>query len=53
VAFNVVFDVFLTLLGPPGRWLKGKQGRNFLGVLGVLSLLGAVALAVADGYGWI
>jgi hypothetical protein len=53
VAFNVVFDLFLTPCGPPGRWLKGKSGRNFLGALGVLCLLGAAALAVADGLGWI
>jgi hypothetical protein len=52
VAFNVVFDVFLTPWGPPGKWLKGKKGRNFLAAVGFLCLAGAAALAVADGIGW-
>jgi hypothetical protein len=52
VYFNAVFDLFLIPWGPPGRWLRGPSGRTFLGTVGVLSLLGAAALAVADRFGW-
>jgi hypothetical protein len=52
VWFNAAFDAFLTPLGPPGRWLKDKGGRSFLGLVGLACLAGAVALALADGIGW-
>jgi hypothetical protein len=52
VWFNVVFDAFVTPLGPAGRWLKGEGGRSFLGFVGLACLAGAAALAVADGIGW-
>jgi hypothetical protein len=52
VWFNVAFDGCLTLGGPLGDWLKGKGGRGFLGVMGLLCLAGAAALAVADQFGW-
>lgn len=52
VAFNVVFDVFLWPLGPLGTWLKRPAGRSFLGTIGLLCLVAAVALAVADHVGW-
>lgn len=52
VLFNQTFDLFLWPLGPVGTWLKGRSGRGFLGTVGFLCLLGAAALAVADGLGW-
>jgi hypothetical protein len=52
VWFNAAFDVFLLPLGAPGQWLKGRGGRGLLGVVGLLCLAGAAALAVADGIGW-
>jgi hypothetical protein len=51
VWFNAAFDVFLTPLGPAGRWFKDPRGRSFLGFIGVMCLAGAIALAVADGIG--
>jgi hypothetical protein len=52
VWFNAAFDLVLVPWGPPGRWLRGRPGRALLGTVGVLCLLGAAALAVADGVGW-
>jgi hypothetical protein len=52
VAFNSAFDVFLQPWGHPGRWLRGRVGRNVLGAVGVLCLAAALALIVADGIGW-
>ena len=52
VAFNVVFDAFLTPWGPLGAGLKNRGGRNFLAFVGVLCLLGAIALGLIDWFGW-
>ena len=52
VAFNVVFDLCLWPWGPIGRWLQGPTGRALLGILGLLCLTAAAALAVADWIGW-
>jgi hypothetical protein len=52
VAFNGLFDLLLLPLGPVGKWLRGRGGRILLGTLGVLALLAAGALAVADWIGW-
>lgn len=52
VWFNALFDLLLWPTGPLGWWLKQPSGRGVLGVLGILCLLGAIALAVADGIGW-
>jgi hypothetical protein len=52
VAFNCVFDACLIPWGPAGRWLKGPTGRALLGILGLLCLTAAAALAAADWIGW-
>jgi hypothetical protein len=52
VAFNYVFDACLAPWGPAGRWLKGPTGRALLGILGLLCLTAAAALAAADWIGW-
>src|SRR5262249_10207796 len=52
VWFNRAFDGFLRPLGPAGRWLRRPAGRNLLGLLGLLGLSAAAALALADGLGW-
>jgi hypothetical protein len=52
VLFNKLFDLFLLPLGPMGRWLRGRAGRALLGTLGLGSLLAALALALADTFGW-
>jgi hypothetical protein len=43
---NGAFDVFTHLLGPLGSWLRQPSGRNFLGWLGLVLLLAAIALQV-------
>lgn len=52
VWFNVLFDCLLFPLGPLGTWFKGPSGRGLLGGLGVVCLIAAIVLAVADGIGW-
>jgi hypothetical protein len=52
VWFNAAFDLTLMPWGPPGRWLRGRSGRALLGTVGLLCLLGAAALAIADSAGW-
>jgi hypothetical protein len=52
VAFNYAFDLGLLPLGPLGRWLRGPSGRALLGTLGTGCMLAALALAVADRFGW-
>jgi hypothetical protein len=49
---NRGFDALTAPLGAPGRWLRGRVGRNVLGAVGLLCLAAAVARAVADGIGW-
>lgn len=49
---NQVFDAWTKALGPPGRWLRGPQGRAVLGWIGVLLLAAALAWVVLDGMGW-
>lgn len=50
-ALNKLFDLFTFLLGPLGTWLRQPSGRNTLGWLGVLMILGAVGWGVADWFG--
>jgi hypothetical protein len=52
VWINCVFSACLILMGPPGRWFTGPAGRSLLGVVGIVCLVGAVGLVVADWLGW-
>jgi hypothetical protein len=52
VWFNLAFDALLRLGGAPGRWFCGRAGRALLATAGVLCLLAAAGLVVADGMGW-
>jgi hypothetical protein len=49
---NAVFDLAVTPLGAPGRWLRSKKGKDLLGVVGILALAVAAGLVAADWYGW-
>lgn len=49
---NCAFTAVVALVGPPGRWLTGPAGRTMLGVAGILCLIGALGLVVADWLGW-
>jgi hypothetical protein len=50
--FNQGFDACFAPLGPVGRWLCGRRGRQALGFIGLASLAIAVAIAVGAGMGW-
>ena len=52
VAINATFDCCLLLLGPFGNPLRSRGGKSFLGVVGILCLLGTAALAAIDWFGW-
>ncbi len=52
VGFNAAFDLCLWPWGPVGRLLRGPTGRAMLGILGLLCLTAAAALAAADWIGW-
>lgn len=52
VWINRTYEVLVGWAGPPGRWLAGPRGKTFLGLVGVLCLLGAVGLAIAGWLGW-
>jgi hypothetical protein len=52
VGFNAAFDACLAPWGPVGGWLRGPTGRALLGILGLLCLTAAAALAAADWIGW-
>jgi hypothetical protein len=52
VWFNQAFDLLLLPFGPLGRWFQGRSGRALLGVVGLLCLVAAAALAAADGIDW-
>src|SRR5207249_4016962 len=45
---NGTFDLGTRLLGPSGSWLRGEQGRTFLGFTGLALLAAAVVLGVLD-----
>lgn len=48
---NKLFDLLTLPLGPLGSWLRQPSGRNTLGWLGILMILGAIGWGVADWYG--
>lgn len=48
---NKVFDLVTLPLGPLGSWLRQTSGRNAMGWLGVLMILGAIGWGIADWYG--
>ena len=47
---NFVFDIPTYLLGPLGTGLRHPIGRNILGWLGIVMILGAIGWAAADFY---
>ncbi len=49
---NRLFDAAAFGLGAPGRWLRRPTGRTLLGLVGVLLLAAAAALALVDRIGW-
>ncbi|MFO0866205.1 MAG: hypothetical protein U0744_16415 [Gemmataceae bacterium] len=49
---NRGFDGAMGWLGPIGRSLRGKQGRNLLGITGFGLMLGALLWLVKDWMGW-
>jgi hypothetical protein len=51
VLLNGLFDLVTFFLGPLGSWLRRTPGRNVLGWLGVLMILGAIGWGLADWYG--
>ncbi len=51
VIVNKIFDVLFFLMGPFGAGLRTPSGKNFLGWLGLLMLLGAIGWVVGEWYG--
>ena len=51
LVLNKIFDLLTLPLGPLGSWLRRPGGRNVLGWLGILMILGAIGWGVADWYG--
>jgi hypothetical protein len=49
---NGGFDWLVQPLGPAGRWLRARNGKDMLGLVGILALAMAAGLMVADWYGW-
>lgn len=49
---NRVFEALVGWAGPPGQWLAGPGGKKLLGAVGVLCLIGAAGMIVADWLGW-
>jgi hypothetical protein len=52
VGVNRVLETFLGLLGPLGRPFLSDGGRNVLGWLGLILLIGSTALALGVWLGW-
>ena len=52
-AVDTAFDSFLALTGPIGRPLRAGSGKSVLAFLGVVGLLAAVAVSLADWFGWL
>lgn len=53
VPVNVVFDLATLPLGPLGAGLRSRVGRNLLAALGIIGLVAAAVIALADEIGWI
>ncbi|MBX9678331.1 MAG: hypothetical protein K2X38_06175 [Gemmataceae bacterium] len=49
---NRGFDNVMGWLGPLGRSMRGKQGRNLLGITGLGLMLGALLWLLKDWMGW-
>ena len=49
---NRVYDAGTAMLGPPGRWLRGRKGRTMLGLTGLALITAALAWAAVDTWGW-
>lgn len=49
---NAAFDWGTRWLGPPGRWLRSRQGRNLLGWLGLAFLALALGWQLLAWLGW-
>jgi len=49
---NRRFDSAMGWLGPLGRALRGRQGRNLLGITGLGLMLGALLWLAKDWMGW-
>ena len=49
---NRTFDRGAAQLGRPGRWLRGPRGRTWLGWMGVVFLVAALAWGILDVMGW-
>jgi hypothetical protein len=49
---NRAFEACVKPLGPLGRWLSGPSGRGFLGTVGLLCIVAAIAYVLAEGIGW-
>jgi hypothetical protein len=52
VWLTCAFNLLIAVAGPPGRWLTGSAGRTLLGAVGIVCLVGAIGLLVADWLGW-
>jgi hypothetical protein len=52
VVFNAMHDRILGRLGSLGRTVATRQGRNFLGWVGVVLFFGSLALCVGSWFGW-
>ncbi len=54
IGFNRLVELLLYCLGPIGKAFTSSIGRNILGAIGVLMIVGAVAWGILDwlGLGW-
>ncbi|MGE3803147.1 MAG: hypothetical protein AB7K24_00585 [Gemmataceae bacterium] len=49
---NRAFDQLTTRCGRPGIWLRGRSGRLFLGITGIVLAVAACAWAILDWIAW-
>lgn len=49
---NRTYEALVSWMGAPGQWLAGSGGKTLLGVVGLLCLVGASGLVLADWLGW-